>query len=394
MGYLLQAGSIHFSRAVYALNWFVMAPSLIYISSSLKLQLIQLGVVTTGFYAGIAAFQLIGGTLASRIGNMRIAILGITILGSSTVMSGFSPDLAILLASRVTAGIGAALFFSPGIGALSNIVPQDRFGTHVGIYNGSFNIGAGIGILGWSILDKIYGWRPALIFSGFLALVLAAENFLVLRGVKEEMSLSKDIPRKIVAVSRMPHIWILSIAGFSSIAGETLIGQFFVYYAEHVLDMSAYVAGSLAGISMVAGIVGGIFAGKMIQQIRRKGTVFFLIMLIGGLFIALIPSTANAYILLAILCIEGLLIVSGFSVLYTMVAMEIVDRSMVSFSLALTNTIQMGFSVAVPLLYALLASYSNYEYAWIISGILAIAMSAFVYVGRGLRSFPRIFPET
>lgn len=392
MGYRIQAGSIHFSRAVYALNWFVMAPSLIYISSDLNLQLIQLGVITTGFYVGLAAFQLIGGILASRVGNAYIAILGLAILGVSTVFSGLSYSLLTLLTSRIFAGIGAALFFSPGIGALSNIVPADRFGTHVGIYNGAFNIGAGVGIFGWSILDKMFGWRPSLIFAGALAVALAVENILALRGIREERSVTRDIPRKIVSVMKKPHIWILSIAGLSSIIGETLIGQFFVYYAENVVHIASFTAGLMAGISMVIGIAGGIIGGRQIQKVKHKARAFLLTMLIGGVFIAMIPVTYNIVLLMLILIVEGILVVAGFSVLYTMVSMEIADRSMVSFSLSLTNFIQMGFSIVLPVVFTSLAYFLNYSYAWLIAGIVAMATSGLIYIGRRMNALSSFFP--
>lgn len=390
LGYFLKAGSIHFSRAVYSLNWFVMAPSLSYISDTLNLNVTQLGIITAGFYVGLAVFQLIGGILASRIGNARIATLGLAILGGSTVISGISPNLPILIVSRISAGAGAALFFSPGIGALSNIVPQDKFGTHVGIYNGAFNVGAGIGIIGWAILDKDVGWRFALVVSGLMALFMAIENAGVLRGIHEKISSAVDIPRKIAEVSRIPDIWILSIAGFSSIIAETLIGQFFVYYGKTFAGMTTFTASLLAGISMIVGIAGGVLAGKHIQRVSRKSLVFFLIMLTGGIALALIPFTRNAYLLLLILSAEGLLVVAGFSVLYTMVSMEVTDRSMVSFSLALTNTIQLAFSVAIPVIFTFLVSYfnNNYTYAWVLSGVIASGTSLIVYFRRTVSVFP------
>ena len=88
VGYRFQAGSINASRAVYALNWFNIAPGLTYISHDLKLQLVQLGVITTAFYIGLSTFQMVGGLLASRIGNRFTSVLGISILGASVVLTG------------------------------------------------------------------------------------------------------------------------------------------------------------------------------------------------------------------------------------------------------------------------------------------------------------------
>jgi hypothetical protein len=115
-------------------------------------------------------------------------------------------------------------------------------------------------------------------------------------------------------------------------------------------------------------------------------------MLIGGVFIALIPVTYNVILLMLILIVEGLFVVAGFSVLYTMVSMEIADRSMVSFSLSLTNSIQMGFSIALPVIFTSLAYFLNYSDAWLIAGALAIVTSGIIYVGRYSSALTRFFP--
>lgn len=108
-----QAAAIHTARAVYALNWFDISPALIYISRQLDLSIPQLGLMTTGFYIGLATFQLLGGILASRLGGNRLtATLGISILGLASIVTGLSQDLPELFASRFFAGMGSAFFFS------------------------------------------------------------------------------------------------------------------------------------------------------------------------------------------------------------------------------------------------------------------------------------------
>ncbi|MEM4056984.1 MAG: MFS transporter, partial [Thermoplasmatales archaeon] len=61
MGYSLKTYSVIISRALYALNWFDIAPGLVYISSDLNLRVVDLGIITTFFYLGLAIFQLVGG---------------------------------------------------------------------------------------------------------------------------------------------------------------------------------------------------------------------------------------------------------------------------------------------------------------------------------------------
>ena len=84
MGYRLKATSVHVARALYALNWFDVAPGLTAISKDLGLQLVQLGIATTFFYIGLSALQLVGGALASKIGSRKVAFIGLVVLAAMT----------------------------------------------------------------------------------------------------------------------------------------------------------------------------------------------------------------------------------------------------------------------------------------------------------------------
>ncbi|MCL4335920.1 MAG: MFS transporter, partial [Candidatus Thermoplasmatota archaeon] len=176
MGYRIQATSINVARAVYALNWFNIAPGLKYIASDFRFQIIQLGIITTAFYIGLSTFQMVGGLLSGRIGNKNTAVLGIAILGVSVITTGLSGNLFELFVSRLFAGIGSALFFSPALGLLADIVPKGSYSFYVGMFNGSFNLGGGVGIIGWALLDQVYGWRAPLVLAGIIMLSIALEN--------------------------------------------------------------------------------------------------------------------------------------------------------------------------------------------------------------------------
>ena len=104
MGYLFKATSINVARAIYALNWFDIAPGLTYISGDLNLRIVQLGIATTFFYVGLAPFQLIGGAIASRIGSRKVAVIGLILLGIGAILSGASNNLLELSLSRFVAG--------------------------------------------------------------------------------------------------------------------------------------------------------------------------------------------------------------------------------------------------------------------------------------------------
>ena len=172
MNYGARAGLVHAARALYALNWMDMAPALVYIKAYMHLTVVQLGTLVTAFYVGIAIFQVLGGYLSSYIGDKTTSLIGLLFVSVFAIMSGLSNNFTELIISRFFAGMSAALFFSPALSLLASIVPENKYTFHIGIYNGAFNVGGGVGIIGWAILDQYIGYRIPFIIAGVATMAL------------------------------------------------------------------------------------------------------------------------------------------------------------------------------------------------------------------------------
>ena len=383
VGYRIQAGSINASRAVYALNWFNIAPGLRYISADLGLQIVQLGIITTAFYIGLSAFQMVGGLLSPRIGNRNTSVLGISILGISVMATGLSNNLIELFSFRLFAGIGSAMFFSPALGLLADIVPRKSYSFYVGLFNGSFNLGGGLGIFGWNFLDQYLGWRIPLYIAGAIMLALALENMVVLKDYKPDPSNRLHIFRRAKDVLRKPYIWVLPVIALAGILTETVIGQLFVYYAEVHLNFSENLASSLGTIYLLVGFFGGAMGGYIFGRVKKRISMFILsVVLMSGLTVVLAFPT-NYYILLALIIALGLLTVNSLSMLYTLVVERAQDRGMVSFSLSFVNFIQNVIGAFSPTMFSLIAFYQGYVNSWIILGLVGLGCAT---LGLTLRS--------
>lgn len=372
MGYRIQAGSINASRAVYALNWFNIAPGLKYISTDLGLQIVQLGIITTGFYIGLAAFQMVGGLLASRIGNKNTSVLGITLLGISVIATGLSNNLIELFTFRLTAGTGAALFFSPALGLVADIVPKEKYSFYVGLFNGSFNLGGGLGIFGWNLLDQFFSWRIPLYIAGVIMLLLAVENLIVLRGYKPDPTNRLHIFRRARGVLKKPEIWILSIIALSGVLTETIVGQLFVFYAEVHLNFTENLASSLGTIFLIVGFFGGTLGGYFFGRAKRRITMFMASVIVMASLTIVLAFSTSFYVILALVVLLGILTVNSLSMLYTLVVERAQDRGMISFSLSFVNFLQNAVGAISPTLFSVLAYYRGYVDSWAAIGIIGL----------------------
>lgn len=391
MGYRVQAGSINASRAVYALNWFNVAPGLTYISHDLKLQLVQLGVITTAFYIGLSVFQMVGGLLASRIGNRYTSFLGLMVLGGSVILTGLSQNLPELFLFRLMAGMGSAFFFSPALGLLADIVPKGRYSFYVGLFNGSFNLGGGMGIIGWNFLDQAFGWRPPLFFAGAVMIFLAVENLYVLRSYRPDPENRVNIFRRAGDVLRLPIIWLLPIIALAGILTETIIGQLFVYYAESELHLAANLASSLGTLYLMVGFVGGALGGYVFGVVRRRVLLFLGLTTLLAVLTISIGFVHQFYLLIALMSVLGILTVNSLSMLYTLVVERTPDRGMVSFSLSFVNFLQNIVGAFSPAIFTLIAYYRGYVDSWMFLGLLGLlCVSAGFYMRSEIRGKPKV----
>lgn len=376
-----QIGTINLARAVYALNWFNIAPGLADIASSLNLKIVDLGVVTTGFYIGLAPFQIAGGVIASKIGNRITSFMGLLILGSFVIVSGLSNSLIELFIARLFEGIGSSLFFSPALGMLSEIVPDNTRSFHIGLFNGSFNIGGGIGILGWTYLDSVYSWRFPLELAGMIMIAVAVLNFIMVSGIPQSHKSQVPLSKRVNIAIRTKILWILPLAALVGILAETITGQLFVYYAEVHLDMASSLASILGTAFLLFGFAGGTIGGYLYGHSSRKNSIFVGSMVLTGLMVILIPFFSDFIILLAVMAVLGIMTVAVLSILYVKVVEVTTDKSMVSFNLSFINFVQNVFGSLSPFFFTVLVLYYGYGFSWFtigFSGIVLILLLLFV----------------
>ncbi len=374
MGYLFRATSINVARAIYALNWFDIAPGLIYISKDLNLQVVQLGIITTFFYVGLAPFQLVGGALASRIGSRKVAFIGLLLLGFGAIASGFSHNIFELSLSRFIAGWGSAFFFSPGLSILRDISPAEAYPQQVGIYNGVFGLGAGAGAFGWVFVDKAIGWQLGMVVGGVLMIIVAVENFIALHGMVEHRAESIGFDKKVFNIIGNKFLWFLAIGTLAATFVETIGGQFLVFFGENYLHISSIYSGFIDGLFLMIGFLGGITGGFFLSKAHLKRPFTYTTLVVSSVGFIFIPFSSNILALTAIVAICGFAVQSGFSALYVLSIPYIHDKAMVPFALSFVNFIGIAVGSASPYVFTLLTDRIGPAYGWIILGVLGIAL--------------------
>jgi MFS family permease len=148
------------------------APLLPEYVSELGLSKAQAGVLSASYAAGTLLAALPAGLLAARVGPRRTVIVGLLLLGGSSVAFGLAQRFVLLDAARLVQGGAGALIWSGALTWLITASPPEHRGSVIGTALGTAVAGALLGPALGALAAEI-GTEP--VFSGVfgVAVVLA-----------------------------------------------------------------------------------------------------------------------------------------------------------------------------------------------------------------------------
>ncbi len=136
--------------------------------------------VVDGYLLMLAALLLSGGTLADRLGARRVFQIGLGLFVVASVGCGVAPNIAVLVATRVAQGVGAALSVPASLALLRAAYPDPGARARaIGVWGGVAGVAAAAGpILGGLIVDAL-SWRWVFFVNvpiGLAAMALTARH--------------------------------------------------------------------------------------------------------------------------------------------------------------------------------------------------------------------------
>jgi MFS family permease len=117
------------------------APLLPHFKEELDLSKTAAGVLTAAYPAGTFAGALPGGWLAARWGVKPTLLLGLSLLGITSLVFAFADHILLLDAARFVQGVGGACMWAAGMAWLVSAAPADRRGELIGSALGAAIVG-------------------------------------------------------------------------------------------------------------------------------------------------------------------------------------------------------------------------------------------------------------
>jgi len=268
----------------------------------------------------------VAGSLADRYSRPRVMAVGLAIWSLCTAGSGLAHGFLGLSTARFFVASGEAALVPAAVALITEIFPEQRRGTALGIFFTGIPIGIGCSFLLAGHLGEALGWRHTFFTLGAVGL-LALGPLLLLRESRREsprMAGSLDdhlhgtlVGRQVLEVFR--HLRTHSAVMRTSI-GFVLVHMGFVTLAftqlwlvrERGLDASG-ISKTLGLLQLGFGLLGSVLGGAFSDRLARRlpgghcGVLAVLVILCMPLIIASRLASAGSTLMYVGLCANAFL---------------------------------------------------------------------------------------
>lgn len=362
-------------RAVYAFNWYDIGAVLPLVRTSFGIGAAALALVLGAFLAGAAIFQLPAGLVAQRWGNRTTSVAALGGMAVFALASAAAPDWPALALLRFGVGAGAAFFFAPALGLVTEYYPAGERGRVIGWYNAGFAAGSGVGLFGGAIVGEMVGWRWALAIGG-VALVVGT----VLAALRlPRLGPGRPLPASerwaaAAEVLRSRALWALALGTSGLWAAYYVAAQYYVLFANDVHPSWSLALAALVPAAMIAAeVVGGPLGGARTERSGRLRTALVAWGILTGIGLALVPfvSFVEVWPLFVLLGIADGVV---FAVLYLLPTYFAEFRpAELALALALLNSVQIFVGTGIALGFGVVVERWGYPLAWVLTGVVAVA---------------------
>ncbi|HEY1702478.1 MAG TPA: MFS transporter [Trebonia sp.] len=191
-----------------------LAPLLPYYTRVAGLSKAAAGILVAAYPAGTLIGSLPSGLLVARLGDRRVALLGLALMSVSTLAFGWVSAAAVLEIARFVQGLAGACTWAAGLAWLSARAPDERRGQLLGTAMGAAVVGSLFGpVVGW-IASQV-GTGPAFSGASVAGVVLMLTAFAVPSGTEPDSQPLREILPALRDSRLGTGIWLMALSGIA-----------------------------------------------------------------------------------------------------------------------------------------------------------------------------------
>ena len=247
------------------------------IQDGLHVAMTTLQWLLSGYAVAFGGFLLLGGRLADVFGRAKLFRIGLVVFVVASMAGGLAVEPALLIASRVVQGIGAAMLAPAGLALLVTSWPGERersraLGTYGAVVSAGFASGAVLG----GLLAEVT-WRLVFFVNVPVGIALLAASLRLLppdppgRGgqldVPGAISVTAGVALLVLAVAQAGDTLQVTQPALLAAAAVLLLGAFIARERTArapLLDLALFKDRGIAGANLVLIAVGAFNAGQVL----------------------------------------------------------------------------------------------------------------------------------
>lgn len=277
---------------------FVVAGILPLVSHSLNVSVALVGQMVTLYAISYALLSPVVAALAAHWPRKRLLLSGLAVFIVGNVMTALAPTLALVFASRLVAGLGAAMFSPTATATGASLVPAEQRGRALAIVIAGLTSATALGSPIGTVLGGLGDWRVTMWFVSALGLASAVGIWALLPQVPSPPPVSLRERLAPLADGRVALTLLTTLTAYG--------GLFIVYtYVGVTFDRVTHGDGNvLAALLFVWGIAataGNIIAGRLTDRLGSRRIINAAILLAAVDF-ALLPWS-SAHLATAVLAL-------------------------------------------------------------------------------------------
>jgi len=132
------------------------------------------GVIVGSYGLARLIIDLPAGFVVDRIGHLRVSVVGLLLLGASSILGLYAGSVEVLILARVGAGIAAAILGTVILAGLGATATRTNRGKVMSFFHVANNTGIAIYPMIGGLVGLAFGWRATFAVTAALVVVAAA----------------------------------------------------------------------------------------------------------------------------------------------------------------------------------------------------------------------------
>lgn len=227
--------------------------------ATLQISAGEVGLFSTLLFLGLSLAYLPAGVLIDRYGARPVLLASTLLATGGALLFPLIPHFGWLLAMRLVTGLGIGGAFVAGASVAAGTGRLAALGQ--GLYGGSTQVGAGLGLLLSPYLARLFGWRGAFFCWGLPGLLGAAIWLLV--DVEEQRPLRQGGLRDGL---RSRAVWSLGLAHMGTFGLGNAIATWLALYLVQLDHLPLTLAATCGSLALLSGMLfrplGGLVLGR------------------------------------------------------------------------------------------------------------------------------------